>query len=162
MASAVLRMFLAYVLVETGAVAALIWVVGFGWTVLGLLVAFVAGLALSAGQVRHQVRRLRSGAGRGALTDGGLVAAGALLVAVPGPVTTLLGLGLLAPATRSAARPLLVSAATIGLGRYTPLLSAAAVGRRWYAGRRAARRDDYIDAEVVSVVEVNQPALSAG
>ena len=162
MASALLRMFLAYVVVETAAVAALIWAAGFGWTVLGLLAASIAGLVVSTGQVRHQVRRLRSGAGRGALTDSGLVAAGTLLVAAPGPVTTLLGLGLLAPATRPFARPLLVSAATVGLGRYTTLVSAAAVGRRWYADRSAARRHDYIDADVVSAVDVNQPALSAG
>lgn len=162
MASAALRMLLTYIVIETVAVAALIWAVGFGWTVLGLLMAFTAGLALAAGQIRHQVRRLRSGAGRGALTDGGLVAAGTLLVAVPGPVTTLLGLGLLAPATRSAVRPLLVSAATVSLGRYTPLLGAATVGRHWYASRRSTHRDDYIDADVVSVIEVDQPTLSAG
>lgn len=163
MASAVLRMFLVYVVVETAAVAALIWAIGFGWTTLLLVGAFVAGLALSAGQVRRQFVRLRSGAGQAALADSGLIAAGTVLVAVPGPVTTLVGLLLLAPATRTAARPLLASLATVGLGRYTPLVTAATVGRRWYVAQRSTgRRVDYIDAEVVDVTDVDPPRLSVG
>jgi len=163
MASAVLRIFLVYVVVETAAVAALIWAIGFGWTTLLLLGAFVAGLVLSAGQIRRQFGRLRSGAGPAVLADGGLIAAGTVLVAVPGPVTTVLGLLLLAPPTRSAARPALASLATIGLGRYTPLVTAVAVGRRWYTVQRTpGRLDDYIDAEVVDVTDADQPTLSVG
>ncbi|MEO6794208.1 MAG: FxsA family protein, partial [Mycobacterium sp.] len=160
MASAVLRMFLAYVLVETAAVAALIWAIGFGWTTLLLLGMLLAGLALAAGQVRRQFSRLRSGAGQAVLSDGGLIAAGALLVVVPGPVTTLTGLLLLAPATRTAARPMVAAAAAAGLGRYTPLVTAAVVGRRWYAAERTpGRQDDYIDAEVIDVTDVTPPTL---
>jgi UPF0716 protein FxsA len=160
-------MFLIYAVAESAAVAALIWAIGFGWTTLLLLGAFVGGLALSAGQVRRQVRRLRSGAGPGVLTDGGLVAAGTLLVLVPGPLTTLAGLLLLAPPTRTAARPLLAALATAGIGRHTPLAAATVAGGRWYTARRAAgrRTDDYIDAEVVDVTDVRPvqpPALSVG
>lgn len=155
MASAVLRIFLIYVLTETAAVAALIWAIGFGWTALLVVGVFLAGLVLSTTQVRRQVARLRSGAGQAALADGGLVAAGTLLVLVPGPVTTLAGLLLVAPPTRSAARPLLASLAAVGLGRYTPLFTAAAVGRRWYAARRSPGGGvDYIDAEVTDVTDV--------
>lgn len=166
MASAVLRIFLIYVLAETAAVAALIWAIGFGWTALVVVGVFLAGLALSTSQVKRQVGRLRSGAGQGALADGGLVAAGTVLVLVPGPVTTLAGLLLLAPPTRSAARPLLASLAAVGLGRYTPLFTAAAVGRRWYATQRAPGGGvDYIDAEFTNVTDVTDyqpPALSVG
>ncbi|WP_109535591.1 FxsA family protein [Mycolicibacter sinensis] len=169
MASAVLRMFVVYVLAESAAVAALIWAIGFGWTLLLLLGAFVAGLALSAGQLRRQIGRLRSGLKPGVLADGGLIAAGTLLILVPGPLTTLMGLLLLAPPTRTAARPLLAAAATAGLGRHTPLAAATVAGGRWYAARRApGRRADYIDAEVVDVSDVTDvrplqpPALSVG
>lgn len=163
MASAVLRIVLIYVLVESAAVAALIWGIGFGWTALLLLGALLVGLALSAGQIKRQVARLRSGAGQRVLADGGLIAAGTLLVVVPGPVTTLAGLALLAPPTRAAARPLLAGAAAAGLGRRTPLLAATVVGRRWYTARRTpGRRTDYIDAEFVDVTETHRPALSRG
>jgi UPF0716 protein FxsA len=159
----VLRIFVIYVLAETAAVAALIWAIGFGWTALLVLGAFLVGLALSAGQVKHQFTRLRSGAGQRALADGGLVAAGTMLVLVPGPVTTLLGLLLLAPPPRAAARPLLAAAAATGLGRHTPLVAATVVGRRWYAARRTpGHRADYIDAEVVDVTDSQPPALSVG
>ncbi|MEB3021937.1 FxsA family protein [[Mycobacterium] crassicus] len=163
MASVVLRMFLVYVVVETAAVAALIWAIGFGWTTLLLLGAFLAGLALSARQVRSQFSRLRSGASQAALADSGLIAAGTVLVAVPGPVTTVVGLLLLTPPTRTLGRPILASLATVGLGRYTPLVTAAAVGRRWYTNRRATDpQRDYIDAEVVDVIDADPPALSVG
>lgn len=163
MASAVLRILVVYVLLESAAVAALIWAIGFGWTVLLLLVAFLAGLALSAGQLRRQYGRLRSGAGREVLADSGLIAAGTALVLVPGPVTTLGGLLLLAPPTRTAARPVLASLAAVGVGRYTPLFTAAAVGRRWYATRRFAGGSfDYIDAEATDVTDVQPRALPVG
>jgi len=163
MASAVLRIFLPYVLVEAAAVAALIWAIGFGWTTLLVLGVFLAGLVLSAGQIRRQLGRLRSGGGQRALADGGLVAAGTALVLVPGPVTTVAGLLLLAPPTRTAARPLLAAVAAAALGRRTPLVTAAVVGRRWYTTRGAAgHRTDYIDGEVIDVTEVPPPAVSVG
>lgn len=160
MVSAVLRVFGLYVLVEVAAVAGLIWAIGFGWTTLLLLGAFLAGLVLASGQIRRQIRRLRKPTDPGVLADSGLVTAGTVLVLVPGPVTSLVGLLLLAPPTRTAARPLLAGLATVGLGRYTPLVTAAAVGRRWYTSSRpTVRHDDYIDAEVVDVIDVDPPAL---
>lgn len=151
MASAVVRMFVVYALAELVATAALIWAIGFGWTVFVLLAGFAVGLVLTATQIRRQYRRLYGRIDRSLLTDSGLVAAGAVLVAVPGPVSTLVGLLLLAPPTRPAARPLLTAMTVAGLGRRAPLLSAVAAGRRWYAARRAPDYidADYIDAEVV-------------
>lgn len=157
MASAVLRIFGLYVLVEVAAVASLTWAIGFGWTTLLLLVVFLAGLVLAGGQLKRQFRRLRSRADRGVLADGGLIAAGTVLVLVPGPVTTLAGLLLLAPPTRSAARPLLAAVAATALGRHTPLLAVATAGRRWYTTRHApGSRAGYIDAEFVDVTDVTE------
>lgn len=160
MVSGVLRIFGLYALVELAAVAALIWAFGFGWTALLLLGIFAAGLVLASGQIRHQIRRLRKPADPGVLADSGLVTAGAVLVLVPGPVTSLAGLLLLAPPTRAAARPLLATVAATALGRHAPLVAAATVGRQWYSTRRpTGRRADYIDAEFVDVTDTGQRAL---
>lgn len=163
MVSGVLRIFGLYALVELAAVAGLIWAIGFGWTTLLLLGVFLAGLVLASGQVRRQIRRLRKPADPGVLADSGLVTAGSVLVLVPGPVTSLVGLLLLAPPTRAAARPLLAAVAATALGRHTPLVAAAAVGRQWYTTRRApGGRADFIDAEFVDVTEAGQRALPVG
>jgi len=163
MVSAVLRIFGLYALVEMAAVVVLIWAFGFGWTTVLLLGIFLAGLVLASGQIRRQIRRLRKPTDPGVLADSGLVTAGAVLVLVPGPVTTLAGLLLLAPPTRTAARPLLAAVAATALGRHTPLLTAATAGRQWYTTRRAAgARADYIDADFVDVTEGGQRALPVG
>jgi len=160
MVSGVLRIFGLYALVELAAVAGLIWAIGLGWTTLVLLGVFLAGLVLASGQIRRQIRRLRKPAEPGVLADSGLVTAGSVLVLVPGPVTSLVGLLLLAPPTRAAARPLLAAAATTALGRHTPLVAAATIGRQWYTTRRTpGGHADYIDADFVDVTEVGQCAL---
>ncbi|MBS9535019.1 FxsA family protein [Mycobacterium sp. M1] len=163
MVSAALRVFLAYLLIEVAATAALVWLIGFGWTVLALLGTFAVGLALAGSQARRQVGRLRRGGPRqGALADGALVLLGTGLVVVPGLVSTVAGLLLLTPATRSAARPALVALAVAGLGRHTPLVAAVTVGRQWYEARRPAQPGDFIDAEFVDVTDTPSAALSAG
>ena len=139
----VLRWFLLYAIVELAAVVALASTVGLGWTLLLVLATFVVGIALAGSQVKRQIRRLRGGVTdpQGALTDGALVATGTALVVVPGIVTTVLGLLLLLPPTRAAARPVIAVLAA----RRMPLI---------VTGRR-----DYIDGEVVDVVDVEPPAL---
>ncbi len=139
----VVRWFLAYVVVELAAVAALAWTIGFGWTALLLLATLVAGVALAGSQVKRQLGRLSGGfdGTPGALTDSGLIALGTILVVVPGIVTTALGLLLLLPPTRAAARPV---AAALVAKRVTVI---------------TARRRTYIDGEVISVVDVEPPAL---
>ncbi|WP_409426146.1 FxsA family protein [Mycobacterium sp. SMC-11] len=160
MVSGVLRIFGLYALVELAAVAGLIWAIGFGWTTLLLLGIFLAGLVLATGQIRRQFRRLCKQADPGVLADSGLVTAGSVLVLVPGPVTSLVGLLLLAPPTRAAARPLLGAVAATALGRHTPLVAAATVGRQWYTARRPpGNRADYIDAEFVDVTDTGQRVL---
>ncbi|WP_235653645.1 FxsA family protein [Mycolicibacter icosiumassiliensis] len=161
--SGVLRIFGLYALVELAAVAGLVWAIGFGWTTLLLLGIFLAGLVLASGQIKHQIRRLRKPADPGVLADSGLVTAGSVLVLVPGPVTSLVGLLLLAPPTRAAARPLLAAMAATALGRHTPLVAAATVGRQWYTTRRTpGSRADFIDAEFVDVTEAGQRTLPVG
>ncbi len=139
----VLRWFLLYAIVELAAVVVLASTVGLGWTLLLVLATSVVGIALAGSQVKRQIRRFRGGLTdpQGALTDGALVATGTALVVMPGIVTTGLGLLLLLPPTRAAARPVVALFAV----RRMPLI---ATGRR-----------DYIDGEVVDVVDVEPPAL---
>jgi UPF0716 protein FxsA len=158
------RLFLVYVLVELAVVVALASTIGLGWTLLLLLAAFVAGLALAGSQLKRQLTRLRSGlnAGQSRLaTDGALVALGTVLVVIPGLVTTAAGMLLLLPPTRAAARPVLTAMAARGIGRRAPLITVTTVGADRYASTRQPR-PDYIDGEVIDVTdvtEVDPPAL---
>jgi UPF0716 protein FxsA len=137
------RWFLVYAVVELAAVVALVWWIGLGWTILLLLAALTIGIALAGSQVKRQVRRLRDGfdTPQGALTDGALIALGTVLVVIPGIVTTVFGLLLLLPPTRAVARP----------------VAAALAAKRIVAPPR-----DYIDGEVIDVVDFEQPALPPG
>jgi UPF0716 protein FxsA len=138
-----LRWFLVYVVVELAAVVALTWAIGLGWTILLLLATLAFGIALAGSQVKRQIRRMRAGfdSPQAALTDGALIALGTVLVVVPGLVTSALGLLLLLPPTRAAARPVVA----LLVARRVPLVA---------SGRR-----DYIDGEVINVVDVEPPAL---
>ncbi len=148
------RVFLVYVLVELTVVVALASTIGLGWTLLLLLAAFVAGLALAGSQLKRQLTRLRSGLASQQsqlATDGALVALGSVLVVVPGLVTTAAGLLLLLPPTRAAARPVLTAMAARGIGRRAPLITVTTVGADRYPPRPGP---DYIDGEVLDVVDV--------
>jgi UPF0716 protein FxsA len=138
-----MRWFLVYAVVELAAVIALAWAIGLGWTILLLLATLVIGVALAGSQVKRQIRRVRRGFGtpQGALTDSALIAFGTVLVVIPGIVTTALGLLLLLPPTRAAARPVV----------------AALIAKR--ASLLISGRRDYIDGEVIDVVDVEPPAL---
>jgi UPF0716 protein FxsA len=156
----VMRWFLIYVVVELAAVVALASTIGIGWTALLLLATFAIGLVLAGSQVKRHIRRLRNGFDnpQGALTDSALIGLGTLLVVIPGLVTSALGLLLLLPPTRAAARPVL----SLLVARRVPLIGAAAAGSRLYdaAGRYdTAGHGDYIDGEVIDVVDVEPPAL---
>ncbi|UQX09419.1 FxsA family protein [Candidatus Mycobacterium methanotrophicum] len=150
------RLFLLYVVVELAVVLALASTIGLGWTLLLLLVAFVAGITLAGSQSKRQLTRLRSGLTNQqprVASDGALVALGTVLVVVPGLVTTAAGLLLLLPATRAAVRPVLTAMAARGVGRRAPLITVTTVDADQYA---SARRPgpDYIDGEVIDVTDV--------
>ncbi|MGB8794460.1 MAG: FxsA family protein [Mycobacterium sp.] len=161
------RLFLVYALVELAVLVALASTIGLGWTLLLLLAAFVAGLALAGSQLKRQLGRLRSGLTTPQsqlATDGAMVALGSVLVVVPGLVTTAAGVLLLLPPTRAVARPLLTAMAVRGIGRRAPLITVTTVGADRYASAPRPR-PDYIDGEVIDVTdvadftEVDPPAL---
>lgn len=148
------RLFVLYVVVELAVIFALVTTVGFGWTVLAVLVTFVLGLALAGAQVRRHIRRLRDtlagaaprnpGAQQrgfvGEATDSLMVATGTVLVVVPGLASSVLGALLLLPPTRAALRPVVTAVAARSIGRHAPLITVA--------GYRAGR-SGYIDGEVI-------------
>jgi len=144
-----MRVFLVYVLVELAVLVALASTIGFGWTLLVLLGTFAFGLALAGSQAKQQIRRLQSGLAstQGAVGDGLLVALGTVLTLVPGLVTSALGLLLLLPPTRSAARPMVAALVARRIARM-PVV----VGVR-------PSRGDYIDGEVIDVTDFDQPSL---
>jgi len=153
-----MRLFVLYAVVELGVIVALASTIGFGWTVLLLLGTFVAGLALAGSQVRRHIRRLQSGLTaatvQGAATDSVLVALGTVLVVVPGLASSVVGALLLLPPTRAAARPLVTAMAA----RRVPLVTAAgATAPGW--GYTAEGSGDYIDGEVIDVVDVEPTAV---
>lgn len=83
--------------------------IGFGWTVLLVLATFIGGMVLAGWQFRELVRRsMTDRAHPGRLTaDAALSAVGAVLVALPGLFTAVLGILLLLPPTRAVVRRLL-------------------------------------------------------
>ena len=107
---------LLYLVVEIVALVALGSAIGIGWTLLVLLAGSVLGLwmarregvraaqAIAKAVTDRQVAHVE-------LTDGLLVAAGGVLLFVPGLVTDLAGLLLLLPPTRAMVRRRLVRAA---------------------------------------------------
>lgn len=150
-----MRLFLLYAVIEIAVLVGLVSAIGLGWTLLVLLATFVLGLALAGSALSRQLRRLRGGltatTAQGAVTDSALVALGTVLVVVPGLASSLIGALLLLPPTRAAARPVVTALAARGLGRRVPIVVLGAPATR--------RRGDYIDGEVVDVVDLEQPAV---
>ncbi|WP_197379654.1 FxsA family protein [Mycolicibacterium mengxianglii] len=147
----VMRMFLLYVLVEIAVIVALTATIGFGWTLLALVSTFVLGIVLAGSQLRRQLARLRQGMSdpQGTITDSALVALGSVLVFIPGLVTTVAGLLMLAPPTRAAMRPLAGFVAARGIARQVAFVNLSGV-----PGAQMPRRGQYIDGEVIDVSDV--------
>lgn len=107
---------LLYLVVEIVALVALGSVIGFGWTLLVLLAGSVLGLLLARREGLRAAQALTTAmtkrqVAHSELTDGLLVAAGGVLLFVPGLVTDVVGLLLLLPPTRALVRRRLVRAA---------------------------------------------------
>jgi UPF0716 protein FxsA len=148
------RLFLLYAVIELAVIVALTSTIGFGWTVLLVLTTFVIGLALAGSQVSRHIRRLQSGLTvntvQEAATDSVLVALGTVLVAIPGLASSVLGTLLLLPPTRAAARPLVTAMAA----RRMSLITVGGPSQRY-----TAEYGDYIDGEVIDVVDVEPQAV---
>ncbi|MGB3484973.1 MAG: FxsA family protein [Mycobacterium sp.] len=144
----VMRLFLLYVLVEMAVIVALTATIGFGWTLIALIGTFLLGIALAGSQLRRQLAKLRQGIKdpQGAVTDSALVALGSVLVFIPGLVTTVVGLLMLAPPSRAAMRPLAGLVAARGITRNVTVINLGGV-----PGAPARGRGQYIDGEVVDV-----------
>jgi len=150
------RLLLVYAVVELAVIIALVSTIGWGWTLLALLATFILGWGLLAPMAgSHLIRQLaglRSGLNepRSAVSDGAMVTLATFLVLVPGLVTTTLGMLLLVPPIRAVAGPGLAAMAVRGFQRRVPLVTATMQG----PGRR-----DYIDGEVIDVIDVEPPVL---
>lgn len=159
------RLFLVYAVVELAATIALASTIGWGWTMLALLGAFVLGWGLvvpmMGSHLLRRIDRLRSGLAepRTAASDGALFTLAALMLLVPGLVTTAVGLLLLVRPVRSAVGPGLTALAVCGLRRRMPLLADATLFGAGASRSPAAPGDDYIDGEVVDVRDFKPPAL---
>ncbi|WP_040772037.1 FxsA family protein [Rhodococcus rhodnii] len=141
-------LFVLYVVTELAALLVTANFIGAGWTVLLLLAGTLVGLALLRSQWRRVMEGFRSASqGRGspgsAVADGALVAAGSVLMVVPGLVTSVLGLLCLLPFTRMLMRPLAVAVA----GRRG---AAVMAGAGVYGRMRRPGGGDVIDGEVVA------------
>ncbi|MCV7079101.1 FxsA family protein [Mycobacterium szulgai] len=153
------RLLLIYAVVELMAVIGLAAAIGFGWTVLVLLAAFILGLVVWAPMGGWQLSRkfvqLRSGLTdpRSALGDGALVTVATGLVTIPGLVTTAIGLLLLIPPVRAVVRPGLAAIAGRGFQQRISLITDVPAG---------TERRDYIDGEVIDVIDVEPPVLPYG
>ncbi len=125
-------LFVLYVVAE---IAALVWTasaIGAVWTVLLLIAGSAVGLFMVRSQGRRVIDGLRRAArGDGtpgaAIADGALVAIGAVLMFVPGLVTSVLGLLVLIPPTRFVLRPVVVFLAARRFGVLAGAAGAAGV-----------------------------------
>jgi len=156
------RLLLIYAVVELAVIFTLVSTIGWGWTLLALLAAFVLGWGILAPVASsHLVRRigqLRSGLTdpRSAAGDGALMTLSAVLVLIPGLVSSALGLLLLVPPVRSVARPRLTSFAVNRLQRRGLSYSTAYPTDSYV--RTGGSHGDYIDGEVIDVHDVRPPA----
>ncbi|MEU7765823.1 FxsA family protein [Nocardia sp. NPDC049190] len=116
-------LFVLYAVVEIAVLVAVGHLLGVVPTILLLIAGSAAGMLLVGSQGRRVFEQFRR-AGRGeiapgtAVADGALVAAGGLLMFVPGLVTSLFGLLLLLPVTRFLVRPLVTAFAARRFGRF--------------------------------------------
>ncbi|MEZ7238529.1 FxsA family protein [Rhodococcus sp. GXMU-t2271] len=153
-------LFLAYVVVEIGALAWLGSTLGIGTTILVFLGVSVLGYLVLAAQGRRALQnlgRVRSATGADrALTDGALVGVGAGLVLVPGPVTSAAGILLLLPPTRALLRPLVRALAARRV--------AASVARGGtFRGERVVIVDgEVVEHTVVGPARLDSPASGTG
>lgn len=122
----------AYLAIEIGAFAAMVAYLGLGWALLITLAAAVIGLFVLQRQGRRIFGELRRASRnevdpRGPLTDTALLAGSTVLMVIPGAVSSVAGLILLAPPIRKAMRPVVAAA---GARRFAMTLDRAGIYAR--------------------------------
>jgi len=161
------RLCLIYAVVELAVIFALVTTIGWGWTLLALLGAFLLGWGiiapLAGSRLLRQIGRLRSGLTeqRAAAGDGALVSLATLLVLAPGLASTAVGLLLLIPPVRSAVGPGLTAMAVRKLQRQGLGYASAFRPESYsapYPTFDGRGHGDYIDGEVIDVRDVEAPA----
>lgn len=139
-------LFVLYVVVEIAAFVAVAQWIGVFAAILLLIACSAVGTALVGAQGRRVFEQFRR-AGRGEVTpgtavaDGALVALGAVLMFVPGLVTSVAGLLLLVPFTRAVLRPAVSALAARKVG--------GLVGQTRYRGVVIDPDGDVVDGVVV-------------
>ncbi|WP_040796735.1 FxsA family protein [Nocardia higoensis] len=139
-------LFVLYVVVEIAALVAVAQWIGVFATILLLIAGSAVGMVLVGGQGRRVFDQFRR-VGRGevkpgtAVADGLLVALGAVLMFVPGLVTSVAGLLLLLPFTRALVRPAVTALAARRVGGF--------VGQTRYRGVVIDAEGDVVDGVVV-------------
>jgi UPF0716 protein FxsA len=141
---------LLYLVVEIVALVALVSAIGIGWTLLVLLAGAVVGLWLARREGLRAAQAVASAVSSGRvahseMSDGLLVAAGGVLLFVPGIVTDVLGLLLLFPPTRAIARRRFVKA----VEESTPELRTL----------RIRSNSTVVDGEVVDPTDAAHPVI---
>ncbi|WP_149359293.1 FxsA family protein [Lolliginicoccus suaedae] len=105
-----LLILLVYIIVEVAAIAGLVSLVGFWWTLAIILGSILAGSVLFASQTRSSMRQVSAamhgeGSPASALADTATVGVAGILLTIPGIVTSAIGLLILFPPTRVLLRP---------------------------------------------------------
>lgn len=101
-----LLLFIAYFVLETLAFWGVVKLIGLGWAIVALFATMFFGMSIAAWEARRQLARRGQAPGKVA-GNVGLTIVGGLLLSAPGFVSTLLGLLLILPPTRSLTRQLL-------------------------------------------------------
>lgn len=152
--------------VELAVLVALGQVIGVLPTIGLLLAAAVLGTWLLRREGRRTLREFREAASQRRppekeLSDGVLIAAGGILIILPGFISDVLGLLCLFPPTRALLRKRMMRAAE--------RRSKEMQDQMWLRAQRIQRRrgtttpgSDVIDGEVVSVAEDDEPASAGG
>lgn len=127
--------------------------IGFFWMLMLLFVSAVAGVLILRHRGKVHWKRLRGAVDerrpptREAF-DGTMITLGALLLIIPGFITSLLGLFLLFPPTRLLVR---LTAFALFAGRYRMVATGGAWGNRAWGAWRARQTTWDIDGEAVEV-----------
>ena len=158
----------AYAAIEIAVFVLMVKFLGVGWAVLITIAAAVAGIVLLRQQGRKVFAELRRASrnevdARSPLTDTALLAASSLLMVIPGVVSTLVGIILLAPPVRTALRPAVTA---LGARRMAASMDRAGLYATGFVGGRVVdgtvSDGTVVDTTVVDTTVVDVPGTGTG